>query len=297
MHVGLPASKSICLFLNQGELSKMESRTYEQRHTLALDMLDTMMAGAVESKDMAETLRRRHGALGSFAIDVVLADVWSRPELSRRDRSLIVLAVLSSIGSTEELSIHTQIALNNGLSRSEIEEVLLHVAAYTGFPMALQASRVIDARFCLIDGVEELPDRGASAALSDQERRTRAADVRRTLTAGRANSDPDEDMAALISRLGEVGRIAYQWAFGDVWSRAELARRDRSLIVISILTVLSRVDELAFHIPAGLNHGLTRVEIEEIMVQMTIYGGIPRAVEGIHAMKVAYAKLDEISKK
>lgn len=270
----------------------MESRTYEQRHASALEMLDKMMAGAVDPAEMADTLRRRHGALGAYAIDVVLADVWARPELSRRDRSLIVLAVLSTIGSTEELSIHTQIGLNNGLSRSEIEEVLLHIAAYAGFPMALQASRVIDARLRLIDGVEQLPDREAGAPLSDAERRVRAGDVRRTLTAGRAKADPEADMAALIGHLGEVGRIAFQWAFGDVWSRPQLNRRDRSLIVISILTVLSRVDELAFHIPAGLNHGLTRVEVEEIMVQMTIYGGIPRAVEGIHAMKSAYAKLD-----
>ncbi|MEC7917029.1 MAG: carboxymuconolactone decarboxylase family protein, partial [Actinomycetota bacterium] len=65
-----------------------------------------------------------------------------------------------------------------------------------------------------------------------------------------------------------------------------------SLVVIAILTVLSRIDELAFHVPAGLNHGLSREEIEEIMVQMTIYGGIPRAVEGIRAAKQAFAKID-----
>ncbi|MFT4581571.1 MAG: 4-carboxymuconolactone decarboxylase [Gammaproteobacteria bacterium] len=275
----------------------MESDPYEQRHARALNMLDAMMGGAVDPQEMADTFRRRQGALGSFAIDVVLGDVWSRTELSRRDRSLIVLAVLATIGSTEELSLHTQIGLNNGLSRSEVEEILLHIAAYAGYPMAMQASRIIDARFCLIDGVEQLPDREAGAALSDRERRTRAAEVRQTLTAGRASSDPEQDMAALISHLGEVGRIAYQWAFGEVWSRPELNRRDRSLIVISILTVLSRVDELAFHIPAGLNHGLSRIEVEEIMVQMTIYGGIPRAVEGVHAMKAAFAKLDAPSKR
>ncbi|MDC1390605.1 carboxymuconolactone decarboxylase family protein, partial [Acidimicrobiales bacterium] len=90
----------------------------------------------------------------------------------------------------------------------------------------------------------------------------------------------------------EVGRVAYEWAFGDVWSRDELSRRDRSVIVIAILTALSRVEELAFHVPAGLNHGLSRTEIEEIMVQMTIYGGVPRAIEGTLAMQEAFAKID-----
>jgi 4-carboxymuconolactone decarboxylase len=67
---------------------------------------------------------------------------------------------------------------------------------------------------------------------------------------------------------------------------------DRSIVVIAILTALSRVDELAFHVPASLNHGLSRVEVEEIMVQMTIYGGVPRAIEGTLAMQEAFAKID-----
>jgi 4-carboxymuconolactone decarboxylase len=96
----------------------------------------------------------------------------------------------------------------------------------------------------------------------------------------------------MVEHLGDVGIIAYHWAFGDLWSRDELCRRDRSVVVIAILTALSRADELAFHVPAGLNHGLSRIEIEEIMVQMTIYGGIPRAVEGIQAAKRAFQKID-----
>ena len=155
----------------------MKTRTYAERHATALELLDAMMAGAVDPNQMAQDLRARHGALGSFAIDVVLGDVWARPELSRRDRSLIVLAVLGTIGSTEELSIHTQIGLNNGLTRDEIEEILLHIAAYAGYPMAMQASRVIAARFCLIDGVDQLPERIGAETLDDDERRRRARDV------------------------------------------------------------------------------------------------------------------------
>ena len=218
--------------------------------------------------------------------------MWSRDELSRRDRSLIVITVLATIGSSEELSLHTDVGLNHGLTRTEIEEILIQVAAYAGFPMAMAASRVVDDRFRTRDGVERLPERSGAAELDDDERERRAAEVRGTLTAGRASTDPTQDMARLVEHLGEVGRIAYHWAFGDLWSREELSRRDRSIVVISILTVLSRTDELAFHVPAGLNHGLTRTEIEEIMVQMTIYGGIPRAVEGYQAMKKAFTKID-----
>ena len=221
-----------------------------------------------------------------------MGDVWARPQLSRRDRSLIVISVLATIGSTEELSLHTQVGLNNGLTRTEIEELVLHVAAYAGFPMAMQASRVVTDRFCQIDGVDRLPERTGAEDLDDTERRLRAHDVRKSLSGGRCADDVDADYAAMVEHLGDVGMIAYHWAFGDLWSRDELNRRDRSLIVIAILTVLSRIDELAFHVPACLNHGLSREESEEIMGQMTIYGGIPRAVEGIQATRRAFEKID-----
>ena len=271
----------------------MENRTYEERHNDALEIFDGFMGGTVaEPERGARSFRRQHGALGSFAFDVVMGDVWARPQLSRRDRSLIVISVLATIGSTEELSLHTQVGLNNGLTRTEIEELVLHVAAYAGFPMAMQASRVVTDRFCQIDGVDRLPERTGAEDLDDAERRLRAHDVRKSLTGGRCADAVDADYAAMVEHLGDVGMIAYHWAFGDLWSRDELNRRDRSLIVIAILTVLSRIDELAFHVPAGLNHGLSREEIEEIMVQMTIYGGIPRAVEGIQATRRAFEKID-----
>lgn len=270
----------------------MDARTHDERRTAALAVYDGFMARTHDPERAALAMQRRQGALGSFAIDVVMGDVWSRPQLSRRDRSLIVISVLAAIGSTEELSLHTEVGLNHGLTRVEIEEILLHIAVYAGFPMAMQASREVDARFRTLDDVERLPERAPSKFQDDAERRDAAADVRRTLTGGRSNPDPQADFEAFVDRLGEVGRVAYLWAFGDVWSRDELGRRDRSVVVIAILTALSRVEELAFHVPAGLHHGLSRVEIEEIMVQMTIYGGVPRAIEGTLAMQEAFAKID-----
>jgi 4-carboxymuconolactone decarboxylase len=270
--------------IQQGDT--MEEQTHTERRVSALEVLHGFMAGEHDPERSALAMQRRHGALGSFAIDVVMGDVWARPQFSRRDRSLIVISVLAAIGSDEELSLHTNVGLNHGLTRTEIEEILLHVAVYAGFPMAMKASRVVDDRFCQIDGVDRLHERAPSAFRDDAERRAAACDVRRTLTSGRSNPDPDGDFSAFVDRLG------YQWAFGDVWSRDELSRRDRSIVVIAILTALSRVDELAFHVPASLNHGLSRVEVEEIMVQMTIYGGVPRAIEGTLAMQEAFAKID-----
>ncbi len=62
--------------------------------------------------------------------------------------------------------------------------------------------------------------------------------------------------------------------------------------MITVLATIGSSEELSLHTEVGLNHGLTRTEIKEIMMQMTIYGGIPRAVEGYQAMKRAYDKID-----
>jgi 4-carboxymuconolactone decarboxylase len=78
--------------------------------------------------------------------------VWSRDGLGRRERSLITLALLAGLGRDEELPLHVRGALNNGVTREEISEVLLHTAVYAGVPAANTAFAV--ARKTL-DGLED----------------------------------------------------------------------------------------------------------------------------------------------
>ncbi len=246
----------------------------------------------VEPDKVFHSMERKMGALGTFAFTAV-GEMWSRPQLSRRDRSLMIIAVLAAQARDEELELHTGVGLLHGLTRTEIEEINLHVAAYAGFPAAMAASRHMDAAFCKAEGVERIEGRQPADHLSNAERLERAADVRRSLTGGRAKSDPNEDLAAMTERLGDLGEWAMRYAFGEIWSRPDLSRRDRSLVVIAILCALGQDAELAFHVPAGLNHGLTRVEIEEIMTHLCLYAGFPRAVDGMRAAKEAFAKIDD----
>jgi 4-carboxymuconolactone decarboxylase len=82
-------------------------------------------------------------------------EVWSRPGLSRAERSMITLAVLAARGHDEELALHVRGALRNGLGPEQIREVLLQVAVYGGVPAANQAFRV--AARALADAAEESP--------------------------------------------------------------------------------------------------------------------------------------------
>lgn len=266
--------------------------TQSSRRANGIDLLQTLGGGSYDPLQAAATMVRRHGALGSFAVDHVLGNLWSRPQLSRRDRSLIVVAFLATIGSIDELRSHVRGALNHGVTRSEVEEVVLQVAGYAGFPMAMQASRIVDEVFRAIDGVERLPDRGEAAPKDDAERWHDAAGVLETLFAGRLPADPAAARAGLVESLGAVGELAFDWAFGELWCRHELSRRDRSLVTVAILAILARAEELAVHVPGAVNHGVTREEVEEVMVQLTVYGGFPRAVEGVRAARRAFERID-----
>jgi 4-carboxymuconolactone decarboxylase len=76
---------------------------------------------------------------------VAWGDVWARPELDRRTRSCVTLAVLTAIGNEHELALHVRGALRTGVSEREIGEVLLHTAVYAGIPAANRAFRVAEA--------------------------------------------------------------------------------------------------------------------------------------------------------
>lgn len=72
-------------------------------------------------------------------------EVWSRPGLSRAERSMITLAALVALRQTEELGMHVRAARRNGLTEAQITEVLLHMAVYAGVPAANQAFKVAQA--------------------------------------------------------------------------------------------------------------------------------------------------------
>jgi 4-carboxymuconolactone decarboxylase len=84
--------------------------------------------------------------------------IWSRPGLSRRDRSLLNLAMLAALNRSHELGVHVRGALRTGCTVEEIQEALLQAAAYCGVPAGLEAFRVAER---VLD--EELPTVGGSA--------------------------------------------------------------------------------------------------------------------------------------
>ena len=77
-----------------------------------------------------------------FITEGAWGSVWSRPGLSKRDRSLITIALLAALGHDEEVAMHVRATVNTGASPADIKEALLHVAVYAGVPAANRAFRI-----------------------------------------------------------------------------------------------------------------------------------------------------------
>ncbi|BBY02187.1 carboxymuconolactone decarboxylase family protein [Mycobacterium seoulense] len=110
--------------------------------TEGLDVLKEMLPGLIP--DDATTMRDGGIAdeLGDLGLVHVFGALWNRPGLDRRSRSLVTLGALIALRATGELKSHFPIALRNGLSIEEIEEVIYHMTAYAGYPAAVNARNV-----------------------------------------------------------------------------------------------------------------------------------------------------------
>jgi len=77
--------------------------------------------------------------LAELTNDVLFADIWERSQLSKRDRSLITCAALVATGKTEQMTFHFPRAIENGVTREELVEMITHLAFYVGWPSAMSA--------------------------------------------------------------------------------------------------------------------------------------------------------------
>ena len=77
--------------------------------------------------------------LADLSDEVLFGDVWERPQLGKRDRSLITCAALVALGATEQMTFHFPRAIENGVTRDELIELITHLAFYAGWPNAMSA--------------------------------------------------------------------------------------------------------------------------------------------------------------
>ena len=94
------------------------------------------------SSPARERIRGTVPKLAEIADTLIYGEVWERPQLSKRDRSLITCGALMAMGRSEQLKGHLARELDNGCTKDEIAELITHLAFYSGWPTAMTAARL-----------------------------------------------------------------------------------------------------------------------------------------------------------
>lgn len=107
---------------------------------------DSSSSGTRADEDSRSGAERMFGdfapGLVSFTDEMLFGQVWTRTELSPRDRSLVTVAALTAGGNAEQLTYHVGLARQNGVTESELIEAITHLAFYAGWPKAMTAMAV-----------------------------------------------------------------------------------------------------------------------------------------------------------
>ena len=206
--------------------------------------------------------------LASLTDDVLYGDVWTRPELSPRDRSLVTISVLIATGRTAQLTGHLGRALTNGVKPIEASAVLAHLAIYCGWPSAVSAldiyEQVYKARKVDTAGLGVVSPRlPAPVSESERARATRA------------------DLGSVAPKFVQ---LTDEVVFDDLWRRPDLTARDRSLVTIAALAAMGDDDQLDVYLRRGVESGLTRAQIAEALTHLGFYAGWPKATKALMAV-------------
>jgi 4-carboxymuconolactone decarboxylase len=247
---------------------------------LSLCLMVPLSAQAQEAKPMLDantldTFRKVAPALEKYA-QGPLADLWLRPGLAARDRSIVTLAALIARNQMAELPAQLESALDNGVKPREVSEIIAHLAFYSGWPNATAAVAVAKDIFA------------RRAASADQ------------LSAASPpplplNEVAEAERAARVSQqFGAAfpGMVQYttEVLFRDLWLRPDLAPRDRSLVTVSALVAAGQVAQVPYHLGRAMDNGLTQVEAAEAITHLAFYVGWPNVFSAMPVAKDVFEK-------
>ena len=124
----------------------------------------------------------------------------------------------------------------------------------------------------------------------DKERYDAGMKVRRAVL---GDAHVDRSLQKRSKFNAEFQDLITRYAWGEIWTRPGLERRERSLIVLALMIALNRGDEFKMHVRAAFNNGLTKDDIKEVILQCAIYAGVPAANTAFHQAEEVFAALEQ----
>jgi 4-carboxymuconolactone decarboxylase len=225
---------------------------------------------------LLDDMRAVSPALARYTSSTLLGDLWKRPQLSARDRSIVTLSVLIARNQAVDMAYYLNLALDSGLRASEISEIIAHLAFYSGWGNASSAVVVTKAVF-VERGItlEQLPAASGELLPIDE-----AAEAQRFNTV-------EKNFGAVAPGVTQYTTDAL---FRDLWLRPDLAPRDRSLVTVSALVATGQVPQLTYHLTRAMDNGLTKSQASEVMTQLAFYTGWPNVFSALPVVKEVLEK-------
>ncbi|MBJ9966904.1 4-carboxymuconolactone decarboxylase [Burkholderia seminalis] len=125
--------------------------------------------------------------------------------------------------------------------------------------------------------------------MNDQERYEAGMKVRRAVL---GDAHVDRSLENRTEVTDEFQNLITRYAWGEIWTRDGLPRHTRSLLTIAMMVALNRGEELALHLRAARNNGVTRDQIKEVLLQTAIYCGVPAANSAFHLADKIFKEQD-----
>jgi 4-carboxymuconolactone decarboxylase len=215
-------------------------------------------------------------ALEKYAQGTLLGDLWKRPGLAPRDRSIVTLAALIARNQTIELDHYLDLALDNGVQPREISEIITHLAFYAGWANAMSAVAVAKDVFARRGiGADQLPQASGPLLPLDEAAETQRATL-------------------VEQQFGAVAPGVVQYTtdvlFRDLWLRPDLAPRDRSLITVTALIASGQIAQSPYHLNRAMANGLTREQAAEVITHLAFFAGWPNAMSALPVAKEVFEK-------
>jgi 4-carboxymuconolactone decarboxylase len=206
-------------------------------------------------------------ALEKYMQDRLMGEVWKRPGLLPRDRSIVTLAALVARNQTVEIPHYASLALDNGVKPREISEIVTHLAFYSGWANAMSAVDVAKDVFAARKiGRDQLPSASSRLLPLDE-----AAEAQRASRVG--------------EQFGKVAPGVVQYTtdvlFRELWLRPDLAPRDRGLVTVSALIASGQVAQIPYHLNRAMDHGLTQPQAAEVLTHLAFYVGWPNVFSAL----------------
>lgn len=257
------------------------NRTKENRYTKGLEKLKEIDDKAGE--DVVESLNDIAPDLGKYIIEFSFGDIYSRKGTDLRQKEIAAVAALTAMGNAyPQLKVHTQAALNVGCSPEELVEVMIQIAVYSGFPSAINGINVLK---------EVLKEENLSIKPVEKDEKEDRFNYGAKWLSKLDENQLDVLKESFKDTAPDLVKFTVAFGYGDVFSRENLDPKMRQIATIAALTALGTAQpQLAFHIEGGLNIGLTKEEILETIILMTVYSGFPSAINGINTAKEVFKK-------